>query len=89
MAAIADVWQWISRKNIVGNLQHVAMFDGKCGQNLSDGSHLQQENQRNAQHFKVVVPFAPAQKIGKQSICARNVKVIMCRAKDSYFNCKK
>jgi hypothetical protein len=42
---------------------------------LSDGSHLQQENQRgNVEKFKVVVPFAPAQKLGIQFICARNVK---------------
>ena len=29
---------------------------------------------RNVQNAKLVVPFAPAQKIGKQSILARNVK---------------
>jgi len=28
-----EVWQWISWKNIAGNVQHVAIFPGNCGQN--------------------------------------------------------
>jgi len=69
-----EVWQWISWKNITGERAACSHLSRerrtKLKRRITSPAWEQEVKRLN---FKVVVPFAPAQKIGKRSICARNV----------------